>query len=52
MRTASVCQALAVLTAQNRVHKTAGGHQLVSSGAVSPNPVPATAYQSAGNGNG
>jgi hypothetical protein len=31
MRTAHVCQALAAMTAQGRVHKTAGRYQLTSS---------------------
>jgi AAA domain len=44
LRTARVCQALAALTAQGRVHKTAAGYQLTTSvgdfrGSVSPTPL-------------
>jgi hypothetical protein len=49
MRTASLCQALATLTAQGRVHKSAAGYQRT---AVSRDAVPASALQPAGNGNG
>jgi hypothetical protein len=49
MRTASLCQALATLTAQGRVHKSAAGYQLT---AVSRDAFPASALQPAGNGNG
>jgi hypothetical protein len=49
MRTASLCQALATLTAQGRLHKSAAGYQLT---AVSRDTFPATALQPAGNGNG
>jgi hypothetical protein len=49
MRTASLCQALATLTAQGRVHKSAAGYQRT---AVSRATVPATPLQPAGNGNG
>ncbi|MBE3126714.1 MAG: AAA family ATPase [Candidatus Atribacteria bacterium] len=38
MRTAHVCQALAALTAQGRVHKTPAGYQLASRSAVSAVP--------------
>jgi hypothetical protein len=49
MRTASLCQALATLTAQGRVHKSAAGYQLTT---ASRDPFPAVPLQSAGNGNG
>jgi hypothetical protein len=49
MRTASLCQALATLTAQGRLHKSAAGYQLT---ALSRATFPATALQPAGNGNG
>jgi hypothetical protein len=52
MRTAHVCQALAALTAQGRVHKTAGPYQLVLSKAVSANPFRVPSEPPAGNGNG
>jgi hypothetical protein len=40
MRTAHVCQALAALTAQGRVHKTGGGYQRAAPAGVSPDPFP------------
>lgn len=40
MRTAHVCQALAALTAQGRVHKTVGGYQRAAPAGVSPDPFP------------
>jgi len=49
MRTASLCQALASLTAQGRLHKSAAGYQLT---AVSRDAFPTTPLQPAGNGNG
>jgi hypothetical protein len=49
MRTASVCDALAILTTQGRVHKSTAGYQLT---AVSHDAFPAPALQPAGNGNG
>jgi hypothetical protein len=49
MRTASLCQALATLTAQGRLHKSAAGYQLT---AASRDAFPASALQPAGNGNG
>jgi hypothetical protein len=49
MRTASLCQALATLTAQGRVHKSAAGYQLTT---ASSNAFPAAPLQPAGNGNG
>jgi hypothetical protein len=49
MRTASLCQALATLTAQGRVHKSAAGYQLTT---VSRDPLPAASLQAPGNGNG
>jgi AAA domain-containing protein len=52
MRTAHVCQALAALTAQGRVHKTPAGYQLAPSAVASRDPLPATPVQPAGNGNG
>ena len=52
MRTAHVCQALAALTAQGRVHKTAAGYRLASPSSVSRDPFPVAPYQPAGNGNG
>ena len=54
MRTAHVCQALAALTAQGRVHKTAAGYQRTraSPSSVSRDPFPVALYQPAGNGNG
>ena len=52
MRTAHVCQALAALTAQGRVAKTAAGYRLASPAPVSRDPFPVAPYQPAGNGNG
>jgi hypothetical protein len=49
MRTASLCQALATLTTQGRVHKSAAGYALAT---VSPDPFPAAPLQAVGNGNG
>jgi hypothetical protein len=49
MRTASLCQALASLTAQGRLHKSAAGYQLT---AVSRDPFPGIPLQPSGNGNG
>lgn len=49
MRTASVCQALATLTTQGRVHKCAAGYQLTT---VSRDTFPPTPLQAVGNGNG
>jgi len=49
MRTASLCQALATLTAQGRVHKSAAGYALTT---VSRDAFPAAPLQAAGNGNG
>jgi hypothetical protein len=50
MRTASVCQALAALTTQHRVQKTAAGYQLAAPD--SRDPFPDTSRHPAGNGNG
>jgi len=44
IRTAHVCQALAVLTAQGRVHRTVGGYQLTPSSGMPGDPFPATPY--------
>lgn len=52
LRTARVCQALAALTAQGRVHKTGAGYQLAASSVVSGHPFPATPLHPPGNGNG
>lgn len=52
MRTAHVCQALAALTAQGRVHKTAGGYARAASPSVSRDPFPTPPLQPPGNGNG
>ena len=52
IRTAHVCQALAALTAQGRVQKTAGGYQLTASSGLSGGPFPGTPLQGPGNGNG
>jgi hypothetical protein len=49
MRTASLCQALATLTAQGRVDKSAAGYQLTT---VSRDVFPAAPLQAVGNGNG
>ena len=51
IRTAHVCRALAVLTADGRVRKTALGYELVPS-AVSGPPFPASPVHPHGNGNG
>lgn len=50
MRTASVCDALAVLTTQGRVHKSTAGYHWVTP--RSRDLFPATSLQPAGNGNG
>lgn len=50
MRTASVCDALAALTTQGRVHKSTAGYQLAA--ARSRDPFPATPLQPSGNGSG
>jgi len=50
IRTAHVCQALAQLTAQGRVRKTAAGYQLAAS--VARDPFPAIPLHPPGNGNG
>ena len=47
VRTATVCQALATLTAQGRIEKTIGGYQRISRPPVSDTPL-----QPPGNGNG
>jgi len=52
LRTARVCQALAALTAQGRVHKTGVGYQLTAASGISDDPFPATPLHSPGNGNG
>ena len=52
MRTAHVCQALAALTAQGRVHKTVGGYQRAAPAGVSPNPFPSPLEPHSGTGNG
>ncbi len=52
LRTTSVCQALAALTAQGRVHKTGGGYQRPAPAAVSPDPFPILPQPTAGTGNG
>jgi len=52
LRTARVCHALAALTAQGRVQKTAAGYQLTASGGVAADPFPATPLRGPGNGNG
>jgi hypothetical protein len=52
LRTARVCQALAALAAQGRVHKTAAGYQLTASSGVADDPFPATPLHEPGNGNG
>ncbi|MGQ0548127.1 MAG: AAA family ATPase [Armatimonadota bacterium] len=50
MRTASVCDALAVLTTQGRVHKSTAGYQWATP--RSRDPFPAPALHPVGNGNG
>jgi hypothetical protein len=52
LRTARVCHALAALTAQGRVHKTAAGYQLTASSEISGDRFPATSLHEPGNGNG
>jgi hypothetical protein len=52
LRTARVCQALAALTAQGRVHKTAAGYQLITSSEISRDRVPTIPLHKPGNGNG
>jgi hypothetical protein len=52
LRTARVCQALAALTAQGRVHKTAAGYQIVAATTITDDPFPAAPVQEQGNGNG
>jgi hypothetical protein len=52
LRTARVCQALAALTAQGRVHKTAAGYQLTASSEISADRFPAMPLHEPGNGNG
>jgi hypothetical protein len=52
LRMARVCQALATLTAQGRVQKTAAGYQLTASPAISGDRFPAIPLQPPGNGNG
>lgn len=49
MRTASLCQALATLTTQGRIHKSAAGYALTT---VSRDAFPAAPLHPAGNGNG
>jgi hypothetical protein len=49
MRTASLCEALATLTTQGRIHKSAAGYALTT---VSRDPLPAAPLHAAGNGNG
>jgi hypothetical protein len=51
LRTASVCQALAALTTQGRVHKSPGGYSRPA-GPASRDPLPAPPLHPAGNGNG
>lgn len=50
LRTASVCQALATLTTQGRVHKTTAGYQRAVP--VARDPLPDTPLHPSGNGNG
>ena len=52
LRTARVCQALAALTAQGRVHKTVVGYQLTASSEISADRFPAMPLHEPGNGNG
>jgi len=52
LRTARICQALAALTAQGRVHKTGVGYQLTAASDISDDPFPTTPLHSPGNGNG
>ncbi|HYS21702.1 MAG TPA: AAA family ATPase [Gemmatimonadales bacterium] len=52
MRTAKVCHALAALTAQGRVHKTAAGYQLTASSEMAGDRFPAIPLHESGNGNG
>lgn len=52
LRTARVCHALAALTAQGRVHKTAAGYQLTASSEIAGDRFPATSLHEPGNGNG
>jgi hypothetical protein len=52
LRTARVCQALAALTAQGRVRKTAAGYELKASTAISGDPFPTLPQHEPGNGNG
>jgi hypothetical protein len=49
MRTASLCQALATLTAEGRVHKSPAGYELTT---VSRGALPAAPLQATGSGNG
>jgi hypothetical protein len=51
LRTARVCEALATLTAQGRVQKTAAGYQLTASSAAAAS-FPGPPLHEAGNGNG
>ncbi len=52
LRTARVCQALATLTAQGRVQKTAAGYQIAAPGGVAGDPFPDAPLHRPGNGNG
>jgi hypothetical protein len=52
LRTAHVCQALAVLRAHGRVHKTVGGYQRAAPADVSRDPLPVPLQPQTGNGNG
>jgi hypothetical protein len=52
LRMARVCQALAALTAQGRVHKTAAGYQLTASSESAGDRFPAVSLHEPGNGNG
>lgn len=51
LRTASVCEAIAALTTQGRVHKSAAGYHLTAR-RISHDPFPAAPLQPRGNGNG
>jgi hypothetical protein len=51
MRTASVCEALAALITQGRVHKSAAGYYLTAL-RIAHDPLPAAPIQPRGNGNG